>query len=132
MDDPTTIDELLAEITDISRRLDDDPSPADRKRLEQRRTHLRTLARRADDAARSDAVLLNELGTLQRRRNQIDERPIAKGWTEKADIRWFNDPGAYSSQINRMIDGQDEDERASIVARISEIEAVLASRSADR
>jgi len=124
--EPDSIDDLLAELVDLSGRLGgDDLTPAERSRLEDRRSRLRELARRVDDASRSRAVLENELGTLRRRLAEIDDRPIGKGWTEKTNTRWLNDPGAYSSQINRMIDDQDRDERTRIVERIGEIESAL-------
>ncbi len=132
MEEPATIDELLTEIVKLTAGIEAaDPGSTERERLEERRDSLRTLARTARDNARSDADLENELGTLLRRLAHIDDRPIDKGWTEKTNYRWFNDPGAYSSQINRKINEQDEDERADIVKRIAEIEAVLSARSSD-
>jgi hypothetical protein len=132
MKDPATVDELLAEIVTITEALEDPAvGSADRTALETRRDALRDAARRAGDSARSEAGLRNELGTLTERLAEIDGRPIGKGWTEKTSYRWFNDPGAYSSQINRMLAEQDGDERARIVTRIGEIEEVLRSRSAD-
>ncbi len=129
MNEPATVDELLAEIVELTSAIDASvPDSPERKRLERRRESLRDLARAASDNARSDADLRNELGTLLRRLSEIDDRPIDKGWTEKTNYRWFNDPGAYSSQINRKITEQDEDERAAVVKRIGEIEAVLSDR----
>jgi len=132
MQDPTTLDELLAEIMGITARIEDASTRADeREQLEDRREELRRAARRAGDRARSEAGLRNELGTLTNRLTEIRERPIGKGWTEKTSYRWFNDPGAYSSQINRLIEDQDEDESEAISARIADIKAVLAGRSDD-
>jgi hypothetical protein len=124
--EPDSIDDLLAELVHLSERLgEDDLTPGERVHLEERRSYLRNLARRVDDTSRSRAVLENELGSLRRRLAEIDDRPIGKGWTEKTNTRWLNDPGAYSSQINRIIDDQDRDERAEVVERIGEIEAAL-------
>ena len=132
MAEPDSIDDLLAELVDVSDRLaGDDLTTGERTRLENRRTVLRDVARRADDASRSRPVLENELGTLRRRLAEIDDRPIGKGWSEKTNTRWLNDPGAYSSQINRMISDQDRDERARIVERIGEIESALTGNDRD-
>lgn len=127
MNDDLTIDEALAEIMGLSARIDametDDP---ERVALERRRHDLRADVQEAADAARSEPVLRNELGTLRRRLTQIDDRPIGKGWAEKGRYRWVNDPGAYSNRINEMLDAEDADEREAIVNRIAEIEAALA------
>ena len=132
MAEPDSIDDLLAELVDVSDRLaGDDLTTGERTRLENRRTVLRDVARRADDASRSRPVLENELGALRRRLAEIDDRPIGKGWSEKTNTRWLNDPGAYSSQINRMISDQDRDERARIVERIGEIESALTGNDRD-
>ncbi len=126
MTDDLTIDQALAEIIALSAKIDalnpDDPK---RVPLERQRENLRVDVREAADVSRSVPGLLNELGTLQRRLAQIDDRPIGKGWAEKGHYRWMNDPGAYSNKINDMIDGQDAHERSIIVTRIAEIEAVL-------
>jgi len=132
MAEPDSIDDLLAELVDVSDRLaGDDLTAGERTRLENRRTVLRDVARRADDASRTRPVLENELGALRRRLAEIDDRPIGKGWSEKTNTRWLNDPGAYSSQINRMISDQDRDERARIVERIVEIESALTGDDRD-
>jgi len=132
MAEPDSIDDLLAELVDVSDRLaGDDLTTGERTRLENRRTVLRDVARRADDASRTRPVLKNELGALRRRLAEIDDRPIGKGWSEKTNTRWLNDPGAYSSQINRMISDQDRDERARIVERIVEIESALTGDDRD-
>ncbi|MEA3503377.1 MAG: hypothetical protein U9R47_11415 [Actinomycetota bacterium] len=129
MTDELTVDEALAAIISLSTRIDemesDDPK---RVVLEHRRHELRADVQQAADVARSAVGLRNELGTLRRRLAQIDDRPIGRGWAEKARyrwVRWVNNPGAYSSRINEMLDTQDADEREVIVHRIKEIEAVL-------
>lgn len=126
MTDDLTIDQALAEIIALSARIDamnpDDPKLVP---LEHQRQNLRIDVREAVDASRSVPGLLNELGTLQRRLAQIDDRPIGRGWAEKGHYRWVNDPGAYSNRINEMLDAQDADERQTVVTRIAEIEAVL-------
>lgn len=129
MTDDLTLDQALAEIIALSAKIDAlDPDHPKRISLEHQRDDLREDVREAADASRSVPVLLNELGTLQRRLAQIDDRPIDSGWAEKAryrGVRWINDPGAYSNRINEMIDAQDEYERSEVVTRIAEIEAVL-------
>ncbi len=126
MSDELTVDEALAGIIALSAKIDalgpDNPKRVD---LERQRETLRVDIREAADAARPEPGLLNELGTLQRRLAQIDDRPIGKGWAEKGHYRWVNDPGAYSGRINEMLDAQNADEREAIVTRIAEIEAVL-------
>lgn len=126
MTEDLTVDQALAEIIALSSKIEAlDPDDPKRGQLERQRQRLRTDVRGAADASRSEAGLLNELGTLQRRLDQIDDRPIGQGWAEKGHYRWVNDPGAYSNRINEMLDAQDADERSTIVARIAEIEAVL-------
>jgi hypothetical protein len=126
MADDLTVDQALAEIIALSAKIDA-LEPADPKRIavERQRDRLRADIREAADESRSEAGLLNELGTLQRRLAQIDDRPIGRGWAEKGHYRWVNDPGAYSSRINETLDAQDADERATIIDRIAEIESVL-------
>ncbi len=130
MTDDLTIDQALAEIIALSAKIQalnpDDPK---RVALVSQREDLRIDVREAADASRSEPGLLNEFGTLQRRLAQIDDRPIGRGWAEKGHYRWMNDPGAYSNRINEMIDAQDADERATIVTRMVEIEAVLNPRA---
>ena len=133
MTDDLTIDQALAEIMSLSERIDA-LEPDDRKRatFERQREDLRADVREASNASRSLPGLLNELGALQRRLSQIDTRPIDHGWAEKAryrGVRWFNDPGAYSSTINDMLNAEDADERSEIVERIAEIEMVPKLRS---
>jgi hypothetical protein len=130
MSDELTVDQALAEIIALSARIDasDSDSPK-RVTLERQREMLRVDIREAADATRSEPGLRNELGTLQRRLAQIDDRPIGKGWTEKGNYRWVNDPGAYSGKINQMLDAEDAYERAEIVTRIAEIEAALERRA---
>lgn len=126
MADDLTVDEALAEIIAISTKTDAmEPGEPGRIALERRRQELRTDVQKAADGSRSEAGLRNELGTLHRRLEQIDDRPIGKGWAEKGNYRWVNDPGAYSGRINEMLTAQDADERKVIVGRIAEIEAVL-------
>jgi hypothetical protein len=126
MTDDLTVDEALAEVVTLSAKIDTmEPDDPKRIALEQKRQELRADVRLAADRSRSTKVLQNELGTLHRRLLQIDDRPIGKGWAEKAHYRWMNDPGAYSGRINEMLEAQDSDEREAIVGRIAEIEAVL-------
>ena len=126
MTDDITVDQALAKIMALSAKIGGlDSSDPKRAALEREREDLRGDVREATDESRSVLGLQNELGTLQRRLAQIDDRPIGRGWTEKGHCRWVNDPGAYSNKINEMLDGQDADERESIVTRIAEIEKVL-------
>jgi hypothetical protein len=126
MADNLTVNQALAEIIALSAEIDA-LEPADPKRIafERQRDTLRADIREAADESRSEAGLLNELGTLQRRLAQIDDRPIGRGWAEKGRYRWVNNPAAYSNRINEMLDPQDADERTTIVNRIAEIESVL-------
>ena len=126
MNDDLSVDEALAEIVSLSGQIDA-LAPDDRRRatLEHQRDQLRAAAREAADASRSNAGLRHELESLRRRLSSIDERPIGKGWAEKGNYGWVNDPSAYSTEINRAIEGQDAEERALIVTRIAELEAAL-------
>ena len=130
MSDDLTLDQALAEIVALSAKIEAlDPDGPKRVALERQRQSLRVDVREAADASRSGPGLLNELGTLQRRLAQIDDRPIGKGWAEKGHYRWVNDPGAYSNRINEMIDDQDAYERETIVTRIAEIQEALDERA---
>ena len=126
MSNDLSVDEALAEIVSLSGQIDA-LAPDDRRRatLEHQRDQLRAAAREAADASRSNAGLRHELESLRRRLSSIDERPIGKGWAEKGNYGWVNDPSAYSTEINRAIEGQDAEERALIVTRIAELEAAL-------
>ncbi|MFV9671667.1 MAG: hypothetical protein ACNYZH_00455 [Acidimicrobiia bacterium] len=126
MTENLTLDQALAKIMALSAQIGGlDSTDPRRAALERERDGLRDDVREAADESRSVPGLQNELGTLQRRLAQIDDRPIDKGWAEKGHYRWVNDPGAYSNRINEMLDAQDADERESIITRIAEIEEVL-------
>ncbi len=129
MTDDLTIDQALEKIIALSARINAlEPDNPKRASLGRQRDELREDIQAATDASRSVPGLLNELGALQQRLTQIDDRPINEGWAEKARnrwVRWVNDPGAYSNRINEMLDAKDADEREAIVARIAEIEEVL-------
>lgn len=128
MNDDLSVDEALSEIVSLSGRIDALP-PGNRHRvgLEHRRDQLRAAAREASDASRSDAILRHELDSLQQRLAQIDERPIGKGWAEKGNYGWVNDPSAYSRRINRELEDQDAVERTAIISRIQELKKLLGS-----
>ncbi len=126
MTDDLTVDQALAKIIALSAKIEGlDSSGPERAALERERKDLRGDVREAADESRSVPGLQNELGTLERRLAQIDDRPIGRGWAEKGHYPWVNDPGAHSNRINEMLDTQDADERESIVTRIAEIEDVL-------
>lgn len=118
---------------DINRSLEqlpgDDPS---RRKLESRKEELQTAARLAADRSRDPAALALELTQLRSRLSDLDDRPIGKGWSEKGNYRWVNDPGAYSNVINRMIAEGDGPDRESVEQRIGELEAVLQDSPSDR
>ncbi|MEN8234631.1 MAG: hypothetical protein ABFR89_06875 [Actinomycetota bacterium] len=126
MSDDLSVDEALSTIRTLSDEIESLP-PDDRRRatLEHRRDQLRAAARAATDASRSEVSLQHELAGLQQRLARIDERPIGKGWAEKGHYRWVNDPGAYANQINEKLNEQDALERATIIARILELERAL-------
>lgn len=133
IDREITVDEALAELMDINRRLGnlagDDPL---RRSLESRKVELQTAARQAADRGRDPAALELELAELRSRLRGLDDRPIGKGWSEKGNYRWINDPGAYANVINRRIAEGDSPDREWVEQRIGELEAVLQDSPSDR
>jgi hypothetical protein len=85
MTDDVTVDQALAEIIALSAKIESlDSDNPERIALERQREGPRIDVREAADASRSVRGLLNELGTLQRRLTQIDDRPIGRGWQRRA------------------------------------------------
>jgi septal ring factor EnvC (AmiA/AmiB activator) len=122
---PQQIDELLAEIRDLSRRLDDTSlDRAERERIEGRRDELRKAARTLEDERRHPASVAAEIALLEDRLAQIEASRIDAAWSEKHMHRTIQDPGAYRHAINRAIDEEHRDEVAAINERLARLRAI--------
>jgi len=119
------IDDLLAEIRDVSRQLDDETlDRAQRDDLTQRREHLRDVARTVADGGRHPASVEAEIALLEHRLAEIEAMRIGEGWSEKHMRRTIQDPGAYRHTINRAIDEHHQDEIATINERLERLRAI--------
>lgn len=125
-----TVDEALAELREIRRLLEatpgDDPA---RVTLEQRRDRLHAAAQHAADAARDPEVLRLELDHLERRLARFDGDKInvrawqiADGGGAKLSL---NDPAAFATRLNELLDEANAPGREEIEARIAQLRAVL-------
>jgi septal ring factor EnvC (AmiA/AmiB activator) len=119
------IDELLSEIRDLSRRLEDETlDGAERDRLTARRERLREDARTLADGGRHPASVEAEIALLEHRLAEIEAARIEEGWSEKHMRRTIQDPGAYRHAINRLIDEEHRDEVATITERLVRLRAI--------
>ena len=119
------IDDLLAEIRDVSRQLDDESlDDVQRERLNQRRDHLRDVARTVADEGRHPASVEAEIALLEHRLAEIEAMRIGEGWSEKHMRRTIQDPGAYRHTINRAIDDEHRVEIATINERLERLRAI--------
>ncbi len=54
---------------------------------------------------------------------------IDRSWPERRDVPWLNDPAAYSRALNERLVRVHAPERERLVARIDELEELLAGRA---
>ena len=125
-----TPDELLDELSAITARLEElAPDSPERSRLELQRDQLRATARRTADAARNLDNLRTELDHLRSR--------LAAFESDKVDVPdWqialtrggkfsLTDPVGDAARINDAMDAATALDRASIEARIADLEETL-------
>ncbi len=120
---PIDLDSLLAELTDLSRRLEALPESARSQRaaLLERRKQLRALAARCRPQTTLD-MLRGELDALERRRREIFDLHLSVGHVGHAHAGGL-DPRS-TREFNREVD--ETRDRAVIERRICEIKARLA------
>jgi len=115
-----TIDELyermLRVTTDIDRLPRDHPN---RKRLENERDEMRASAAEIYAAGRNPVSVEREIESLQRRLHEIESMQITEGYQERRGGKNLQDPGAYSSAINRLLEQQHEQEVTTLSDRIA-------------
>lgn len=119
---PSPIDQLLARIRDVAKRLeslpDDDPS---RDSLLAKQKRLRTKARDLSNASRHPKSVEAQISMLEARLREIDDKYVGKGYAEKHLTKGFSDPGAYSVIINRNIEEEHAAEVEKIKANLVEL-----------
>ena len=126
-----SVDEAMAEIGEIIDKLNTmGASAPGRAKLVARRDELRKAARDAAVASRSEDALRYERDQAWRRLQELDDAYIKESWVERQPTRWINDPGAYASRINEMLEEQSAAEREELQRRIAEIDVQLASEGA--
>lgn len=120
----TEIDQLLAELTELRKNLDEiDADDPRRTELEDRRGELQRRARFLADAARNPEYLRLELDNLEKQLVAVETTQIKPSLVE--GHRWINDPSAYSRAINDRIAENTEDKKAALLQRITELRQAL-------
>jgi hypothetical protein len=61
---------------------------------------------------------------LEARLEEIDALFITKGYSEKHLAKGFSDPGAYSANINRMLNSEHKAEVADIEQRLTDLRKI--------
>ena len=125
-----TPDELLDELSAITARLEElPPESPERSRLELQRDNLRETARRTADAARNLDSLRTELVHLRRRLAAFEADKVEVPDWQVALTRGgrfsLTDPVADAARINDAMDAATALDRASIEARIADLEETL-------
>jgi hypothetical protein len=120
-----TIDDIFRDTNALSLQLDQmDAADPKRESLLNRRNRLRAKAQALTDAKRHPASVENEIAMLEARLQEIDALFITKGYSEKHLTKGFSDPGAYSANINRMIDSEHKAEVADIEQRLADLRKI--------
>ena len=125
----SNLDDVLAELNDLQRRLSELPDEAfaDRLTLQERRRELHTKAAELRNASRSPEELQKELQDLRRQRDEVFERHLSVGNVGAGggeggggiEIRYVN-------EVNRTID--EAGDLAKINQQIRELEVELGRR----
>jgi DNA-binding protein H-NS len=124
-----TLDELLAELSQILLKLEEAPEGEARSTLEQRRDELREALRNLDiDRQRPTGELLEEHSRLAARLKQARKERVKKVGTKYLGATQTVGGGVAPTEINRMIDeGNRLDELAD---RFDHLTDILESRDA--
>jgi hypothetical protein len=120
-----TVDDIFREANALSLELGqmDDADPK-RESLLRRRNRLRARAQTLADAKRHPVSVENEIAMLEARLEEVDALFITKGYSEKHLTKGFSDPGAYSANINRMLDSEHQAEIADIEQRLDDLRKI--------
>ncbi|GMQ97903.1 MAG: hypothetical protein BMS9Abin17_0406 [Acidimicrobiia bacterium] len=115
-----TIDELYERLlrvtTEIDRLPQDHPN---RKRLEHERDEMRARAAELSAAGRHPVSVEREIESLERRLHEIESMQITEGYQERRGGKNLQDPGAYSSTINRLLEEHHDQEVTTLRDRIA-------------
>jgi len=117
-----TVDELYERLLRVTTQLgglrQDHPN---RKRLEHERDEMRAKAAEISAAGRHPVSVEREIESLQRRLHEIESMQITEGYQERRGGKNLQDPGAYSSTINRLLDEHHDDEVNTLSDRIAHL-----------
>jgi len=112
--------DLLAEITRLARELQDpDLTAKERQRLETRKADAQERARQLSLAGRHPRSVEAQLETLAARRAEIMDEFIKPGYSEKRGGKLIQDPGAYSHNINKLLQEKAKQELDEIDAQLA-------------
>lgn len=125
----TTLDEMLAELSQVLIALDDETDPDARLELETRRDRLRDTLRTVDiDEQRPTSELLEEHGRLETRLKAARQERVKKVTTKYLGATQTVGGGVEPAEINRMIDeGNRFDE---LLERFEHLTEILEKREA--
>lgn len=102
-----SIDDIYTTIISLSNQLAEMPSDDPRrKQLENERNRLRTQAATIATDGRHPRSVELEIEAIERRLEEIEALLIKEGYMERRSGRNIQDPGAYSSTINRRLTQQ--------------------------
>ncbi|VAW08053.1 hypothetical protein MNBD_ACTINO01-1662 [hydrothermal vent metagenome] len=123
---PSPIDDLFAQISDLSTRIAAlDESDPTRKKLERNRVRLRDQAASIADAGRHPESVRLEIESIQNRLAQINGMKITEGYQEKRGGKIIQDPGAYSATINRLLSEHHAEEIEQLTDRLARLRSLL-------
>ena len=125
----TTLDKMLAELSQVLVALDDEVDTDARLELEARRDRLREVLRRIDiDEQRPTSELLEERSRLEARLKAARQERVKKVTTKHMGATKTVGGGVEPTEINRMIDeGNRFDE---LLDRFEHLTGILESRGA--
>jgi len=125
----TTLDDMLAELSQVLIALDDETDPEARLELEARRDRLREVLRAVDiDEQRPTSELLEEHGRLETRLKAARQERVKKVTTKHLGATQTVGGGVVPTEINQMIDeGNRFDE---LLERFEHLTEILDARGA--
>lgn len=117
---PKTIDEIYTQIVSASQDIDRLPiDHPDQERLQAERGRLREAAAAIASTGRHPLSIEREIESLQDRLEEIKSMRITEGYQERRGGKNLQDPSAYSSTINRLLEEHHLDEVSYLTDRIA-------------
>jgi hypothetical protein len=127
-----SIDEIYAAIVALSEQIDRiPPTSPERLRLETERERLRSQAAAIASQGRHPKSIELEIEAIEQRLADINALLIKEGYMEKRAGKNIQDPGAYSSSINRILNEQHAEEVKDLTDRLETLRPSQNTRDRD-